>query len=378
MFESDVHAQQHCFRFLPLPQEQGLLKIGPLGSGHNPRSVNNSAGLRIPLWKAKSVAADPLAAAPDPAVAEHTDDFLQSQLSASTRDAYAVDLAQFYLWLADRGKHPLEVARPDIDRFRNWLAEPVGPDGKPASNGRPRYAAASVSRKLSAVRAFYSYLTDRRVLPASPAAGVKGPRVRREPRGRAITDEQVRRLLDEAAKDGIQAEAMTRLMLLNGLRVSEVCRADIEDLRREPHGGYSLNVRGKGGKDVDIPLNERTEKAVLATIGVRTTGPIFRRQDGRRLRSGSPAPFVPLNRQAVYRMLGDIADRAGLVGDEEGQVDGVHPHRLRHTFVTMLLDRGVPLAVVQDSARHSSSDTTRMYDRSRAGWREHPTHKLDF
>jgi len=324
------------------------------------------------------VAADPIQAAPDPTVAEHTDDFLQAQLSPRTREGYAVDLAQFFLWLSDRNKHPLTIARPDIDRYRNWLSEPIGPDGNPASNGRPRYAAATVARKLSAVRAFYAYLTDRRVLPGSPAAGVKGPRVRREPRGRAITDDQVRQLLEKAAEDGIQTEAMTRLMLLNGLRVSEICGADIEDLRREPHGGYSLNVRGKGGKDVDIPLNDRTERAVLATIGVRTTGPIFRRQDGRRLRSGSPAPFVPFNRQAVYRLLGEIAQRAGLVGDDDGQVDGVHPHRLRHTFVTMLLDRGVPLAVVQDSARHSSSDTTRLYDRSRAGWREHPTHRLDF
>jgi integrase len=117
---------------------------------------------------------------------------------------------------------------------------------------------------------------------------------------------------------------------------------------------------------------------VLRTVGSRSQGPIFRRQDGRRLRTGSPAPRVPYNRQAVYRLLAELAQQAGLIGEGDDQVDGLHPHRLRHTFVTMLLDRGVSLAAVQDAARHASSDTTRRYDRSRTGWREHPTHHLDF
>jgi integrase len=57
----------------------------------------------------------------------------------------------------------------------------------------------------------------------------------------------------------------------------------------------------------------------------------------------------------------------------------LQPHNLRHTFVTLLLDRGgVPLVAVQDAARHASSDTTRLDDRARAAWREHPTHRLNF
>lgn len=207
---------------------------------------------------------------------------------------------------------------------------------------------------------------------------MKGPRVRREPRGRAITQDHIRALLAAAAAQDPQTEAIVCLLLLNGLRVSEVCRADIEDLRREPSGGHSLVVRGKGGKEVDVALNERTERAVLRTVGARSQGPIFRRQDGRRVRAGNPAPRVPFNRQAVYRLLGELAESAGLIGEGDAQVDGVHPHRLRHTFVTTLLDMGVPLQAVQDAARHASPDTTRMYDRARAAWREHPTHRLRF
>jgi site-specific recombinase XerD len=323
------------------------------------------------------VAADPIAVSPDEQVSDLVDHFLQAQLAPRTREAYAGDLAIFLSWCAGRGLHPLRAARPDIDRYRNWLAQLIGPDGRSAASGRPRYAAATVARKLSAVRAFYAYLVDRQLLPGSPAAGVKGPRVRREPRGRAITQDHIRALLEAAAGDP-QTEAIVCLLLLNGLRVSEVCRADIEDLRREPGGGHSLVVRGKGGKEVEVALNERTERAVLRTVGARSQGPIFRRQDGRRLRAGNPAPRVPFNRQAAYRLLGELAESAGLIGDGDDQVDGVHPHRLRHTFVTTLLDMGVPLQAVQDAARHASPDTTRMYDRARAAWREHPTHRLRF
>jgi len=324
------------------------------------------------------VAADPVALAPDPKFAAHVDDFLAAQLSPRTRESYAADLALYLTWLRARATHPRDASRPDIDRYRNWLAELVDADGKPAADGRPRYSPSSVARKLSAVRAFYSYLAERRVVPGSPAAGVRGPRVRRVPRGRAITDEQVRRLLAVAADRGPEVEAIVCLLVLNGLRASEVCGANVEDLRREPDGGYSLAVRGKGGKEADVALNERTKRAVLATVGARSQGPLFRRQDGRRIRAGTPAPRVPYNRQAIGRLLRDLAEHAGLAGDGDTQTPGLHPHKLRHTFVTLLLDRGVPLVAVQDAARHASSDTTRLYDRTRAAWREHPTHRLDF
>jgi site-specific recombinase XerD len=192
------------------------------------------------------VAADPITVSPDEQLCGVVDHFLQAQLAPRTPEAYAGDLASFLGWCRARGLHPLRAARPDIDRYRNWLAELIGPDGRPAANGRPRYAAATVARKLSAVRAFYAYLVDRQLVPGSPASGVKAPRVRREPRGRAITQDHIRALLAAAAQDP-QSEAIVCLLLLNGLRVSEVCRADIEDLRREPGGGHSLVVRGKGG-----------------------------------------------------------------------------------------------------------------------------------
>ena len=156
-----------------------------------------------------------------------------------------------------------------------------------------------------------------------------------------------------------------------------MCAAQIEDLRREG-GGRSLRVRGKGGKEHWVPLNTRTERAVLAAAGGRTSGPIVRRPGDRRRRAGTVASLRPYNRQAVYERLVEIGQDAGLIGKRKDQIDGLHSHVLRHSFVTLLLDAGVPLAAVQDAARHASPETTRGYDRARNAYEEHPTHKLAF
>ncbi|MCA1681293.1 MAG: site-specific integrase, partial [Actinobacteria bacterium] len=164
---------------------------------------------------------------------------------------------------------------------------------------------------------------------------------------------------------------------LSGLRVSEVCDAQIEDLRREGDGGRSLRVRGKGGIDVWVALNARTQRAVLAAAAQRPSGPIVRRPADRRRRPGSIAPLRPYNRQAIYERLLELGNAAGLLG-HRGEIDTLHPHVLRHSFVTLLLDAGVALAAVQDAARHASPETTRLYDRTRNAFTEHPTHTLDF
>lgn len=321
---------------------------------------------------------DPRTEAPDDLVGGQVSDFLDSQLSSNTRVGYSTDLALFFRWLQTVGVHPMRAQRPDLDRFRNHLSEPVGPDGKPSTAGKPRYAPTTVARRLSAVRAFYAYLVDRGVLGASPAVGVKSPRVVKEPRGKALSADGTRKLLEAAENRSPIALTIVCLLGLNGLRVSEVCAADISDLRTEEGGGFSLRVRGKGGKEAWIPLNDRTKDAVVACVAGRRSGPIVRRPaDRRRSRETATAPLRPWTQRSIWDLLMELGHAAGLLSGELGDAESIHPHRLRHGFVTMLLDRGVPLAAVQDAARHSSADTTRLYDRSRAGFKDHPTHALN-
>jgi site-specific recombinase XerD len=93
--------------------------------------------------------------------------------SAETRDAYRTDLAVFFRWLHEREIEPLAVQRPDLDRFLNWLIEPIDETGKASRAGRPQYASSTAARRLASIRSFYAYGVDRRVLGASPASGVK-------------------------------------------------------------------------------------------------------------------------------------------------------------------------------------------------------------
>ena len=135
---------------------------------------------------------DPRPLAPDQKTATLVDDFLAAQLARRTRATYATDLAPYLGWLERRGTHPLAAGRREIDRYRNWMSELVDADGKPSRHGRPRFAPATVAKRLSAVRSFYGYLVDRGAIDASPAVGVKVPRTPREPRGHAITEPRTR------------------------------------------------------------------------------------------------------------------------------------------------------------------------------------------
>jgi integrase/recombinase XerD len=282
------------------------------------------------------------------------DDFLAAQLSPRTRSSYRTDLAIFLRWLASRDLGVLAVKRADIDRYRNWLSELVDGGGEPAAHGQPRFAPATVARRLTTVRSFYAYLVDQRVIDGSPAVRVKGPRVSSEPRGRGLNEDQTRTLIAAAAARGAEAEAIVRLMAANGLRVSEITRAQAADLEPEAGGGHSLLITGKGGKRYRVPLNASTERVVVTHLGGRRHGFLFRRRDGRR-RDGN-APLIPYTQQAIWRLMAELAADAGLDGEQLGSL---HPHRLRATFVMSILDRGASLQAAQDASRHSSPATTK-------------------
>ena len=89
-------------------------------------------------------------------------------------------------------------------------------------------------------------------------------------------------------------------MAANGLRVSEITRAQATDLEPEAGGGHSLMITGKGGKRYRVPLNASTERVVVTHLGGRRHGFLFRRRDGRR-RDGN-APLIPYTQQAIWRL----------------------------------------------------------------------------
>jgi integrase/recombinase XerD len=152
--------------------------------------------------------------------------------------------------------------------------------------------------------------------------------------------------------------ALVCLLSLLGLRIFEACGADIADLGEE-HGHRVLRVRGTGGKTVLTPLPPAVARAVDRAVGDRVGGPLLRSRNGGRM-----------DRQATTRRLTALAAAC------RRRMPRMHPHMLRHTFVTAMLDAGVDLRDVQVAARHADPRTPMRYDRARNQLDRHPNYIL--
>ena len=152
--------------------------------------------------------------------------------------------------------------------------------------------------------------------------------------------------------------ALVCLLGLLGLRAFEATGISLTDLGEE-RGHRVVRVRGKGGKVVLVPLPPAVSRAVDRAAGDRTTGPLLLNQRG-----------VRMDRHAATRRLRRLALAAGV------RLPRMHPHMLRHTYVTTMLDAGVDLRDVQIAARHADPRTTMRYDRARDNLDRHPNYIL--
>ena len=254
-----------------------------------------------------------------------------------TLEAYRYDLRVFFQWAHDAGVAVLAATRAQIELFRCAL-EARG------------LAASTVDRRLSTVCGFYRFAHIDGFIAANPAQYVRRPRVHPS-EGRGLDRGELAQFLFAAERVDHAHAALAALLGLNGLRVSEACETNIEDLGLE-RGHRTLRIIGKGNKPAVIPLVPRTARTIDLAIGERTVGPILVRHDGSRL-----------DRRTAYRWVRSIGKRAGL--------GSVHPHMLRAAFIMAALDAGVPLRDVQIAARHADPRTTTVYDRRRANFDHH-------
>jgi integrase/recombinase XerD len=246
-----------------------------------------------------------------------------------------------------RGPDPLMAARPHIELYLRWLQEVR------------RYRPSTVSRRMSVVAGFYRTCVIDAVLDHSPAEYVRRPNVPAESPTLGLTHLQFEALLSAAKHSTNRCDfALVTMLGLLGLRIFEATRSDIEDLGEE-HGHRVLRVRGKGDKVVLVPLPPAVGRALERATDVRTTGPILLTSRG-----------TPMDRHCATRRLRRLSQEAGV------RLPRMHPHMLRHTFVTTMLDAGVDLRDVQIAARHADPRTTMRYDRARMNLDRHPNYIL--
>jgi integrase/recombinase XerC len=287
---------------------------------------------------------------------ERFDLYLRAQrgLSLHTARAYRSDLHQF---AESVGAKAPSALRPDD--VRHFLAERHAADA-PASRGR----------KLAALRAFFRFLVREGVLAADPSTGIPAPRTpRRLPRPLAVDDCQALMTAGSAtlpraasaARLGLAGAseetgllrdaALVELLYGAGLRVGELVALDVRDVdltRGE------VRVLGKGGKERVVPLPAAAREALAAWLALRRRPGVLGEPLFTALRARKGEAPRRLDARDARRRLARRALAAGLA-------DRVHPHRLRHSYATHLLDMGADLRAIQELLGHASLSTTQKY-----------------
>jgi site-specific recombinase XerD len=267
------------------------------------------------------------------------EEFARSLTAAApaTVEAYGRDLAAFVTWAERLGlRAPVDVERTTVRRYLAFLA----------TRG---FARRTIARRASALRRYFGWARRVGAVTSDPTAGLSAPRGEgRLPR--VLHPDELRALLDEAGAGGpdggrdLRDTALLELLYGSGLRVAEAAALDVDDLDL---AGRRVRVWGKGGKQRLVPLSEPAVDALQRWLA-----------DGRRelATEASPAAAVFLNRRGrrlTPRDARRVLDRRAAAP--------THPHALRHTFATHLLDGGADLRVVQELLGHADLATTQRY-----------------
>ncbi|MEN3321491.1 MAG: integrase/recombinase XerD [Mycobacterium sp.] len=270
-----------------------------------------------------------------------------SRYTGVSRTHSESDLRIFFAWCQERELTPLAVGRAQVELYVRWMQEVW------------RFKPSTVSRRMSVVTGFYRTCVIDTVLEHSPAEYVRRPVVPSESPTLGLSHLQFEALLTAARESANRFDfALVAMLGLLGLRVFEACAADISDVGEE-RGHRILRVVGKGGKVVLVPLPPAVGRAIDRAVGERDLGPILlNRRDTR------------MDRHCATRRLRRLAEVSVV------RLPKMHPHMLRHTFVTTMLDAGVDLRDVQIAARHADPRTTMRYDRARKNLDRHPNYLL--
>ena len=262
-------------------------------------------------------------------------------LSVHTLRAVEGDLADFddFLGEDDRRTPPQQADRHQVRAYIARLST--------------KNSARTVSRKLSTLRGFYKWLQLHGVRSDSPVEGISNPKQGR-PLPQPLDIDSVFALLDTGdltQPAGLRDRAMLELLYASGLRVGELVGLNIDDVHNERR---EVRVRGKGNKVRIVPVHDRCLERVTRWKEQRGVflgkggysqdhGALFLNQRGGRLTARS-----------VRRILDATVLRTATA-------QHVHPHQLRHTFATHLLDSGVDLRHIQELLGHESISTTQIY-----------------
>ena len=276
--------------------------------------------------------------------------------SPKTVEVYLRDVGKLREHLREKRGKDVPLARLSAVDIRSQLAALFGID-----------QAATLARKLSSVRAFCRFCVKRGAMPGNPGAAIRGPKKPR-PLPRALDPDDAGTLVEAPTRIGtisarrlsadeetrhqllrLRDAAMMELLYATGLRVSECCGLDLDDIDRARYQTPLVNVRrGKGNKARQVPLGGAADRALATYLPAR-----------RQLGAHDQALFVNasgerLTPRSVQRMTKRWAIASGIHAKAT-------PHGMRHSFATHLLDDGADLRSIQDMLGHASLSSTQIY-----------------
>jgi integrase/recombinase XerC len=267
----------------------------------------------------------------------------ERRVSPNTLDAYQRDLSSLAAF-AEAKRPGMTVKHVDVYLLRGWLGQLARTVG---SN--------SVARKLSALRTWMRWLRRRGFIDKSPADELSSPKVRRPLPTFLSVDvaAEVMEAPDDSAK-GKRDRAVLELLYGSGLRVSELSGLSLGDVDLR---GARARVLGKGSKEREVPLGAKCIAALVEYLEVRDEFAAARKGPGRP-GDGEAVFLSARGRRLNVRAIELLVAKYGAQGG--GRAD-LHPHALRHTCATHMLDGGADLRAIQELLGHASLSTTQRY-----------------
>ncbi|MGB5266012.1 MAG: tyrosine recombinase XerC [Polyangiales bacterium] len=264
--------------------------------------------------------------------------------SARTVETYVRDLRSFRDFVREEGL-PLDARKLDIVALRGFLGSLFRTN-----------QASTMKKKVSAVRSFFKFLLKRRLIDHNPASGLRSPKIAKS-LPRFLTVDQAFRVMDAPPKEEKRAkslmvrdQALLETLYGTGVRVGELAGMNVE------HCDFSestVRVLGKGGKERIVPLGKSSLEALEVYLPARR-GLLVKAKDG-----DPDALWLSRNGKRLgVRQVQNIVRRHGTLG--AGRSD-LHPHAMRHSCATHLLDAGADLRSIQELLGHSSLSTTQRY-----------------
>jgi len=276
------------------------------------------------------------------ALARFDDDLRSRGAAERTRRAYGADLEAFARWAGGLGLAPAQVGYPVLRRYASAQSEQGA-------------APATLARRLASLRAFFRTLVEHGELRANPADLMPSPK-----RGRHLPDvlrpDQVAALLDRIPATTpleLRDRALFELAYACGLRAEELVNLDVGAIDFDAE---QVRVEGKGSKTRFVPAGEPALRSISRYLE-RARGAL--QADG----DGAAEPALFLSKSGRRLSTSDVRRRLRVWARHAAAQGAIHPHALRHSFATHLLEGGADLRAIQELLGHASISTTQIYTR---------------